>query len=72
MEHKKRIGETRLLPKVPKEKCLEQIFLEVSAKNKSAVAIYKKFGFENYETFPKNMKYKDGTYSDVIWMMKEL
>lgn len=72
MEHKKRIGETRLLPKATKEKGLEQITLEVSAKNKSAVALYKKFGFEIYGTFPKNMKYKDGTYSDVIWMMKEL
>ena len=57
MEHKKRIGETRLLPKAPKEKGLEQIFLEVSAENKRAVALYKKLGFEIYETSPKNMKH---------------
>ncbi len=72
MEYKKRICETRLLPKVLKEKCLEQIFLEVSAKSKRAVALYKKFDFGIYGTSPKNMKYKDGTYSDVIWKMKEL
>lgn len=60
------------LIEIAKEKGLEQITLEVSAENKRAVAIYKKFGFEIYGTFPKNMKYKDGTYSDVIWMMKEL
>ncbi len=57
MEHKKRIGETRFLLKAPKEKGLEQIFLEVSAKSKRAVALYKKLGFEIYETSPKNMKY---------------
>ena len=57
MEHKKRIGETRFLPKAPKEKGLEQIFLEISAKSKRAVAIYKKFGFGIYGTFPKVTKY---------------
>lgn len=57
---------------VAKEKGLEQIELEVVADNERAIALYKKMGFEIYGTMPNNMKYKDGTYADVYWMMKRL
>ena len=35
-----------------------------------AVSLYEKLGFKKYGTFPKNMKYSDGTYADAYWMMK--
>ena len=57
---------------IAKEKGLEQIELEVVADNERAIALYKKLGFQIYGTFPDNMKYKDGTYADVYWMMKKL
>ena len=54
------------------EKGFEQIELEVVEGNERALHLYKKLGFEVYGTFPKNMKYKDGTYADAYWMMKKL
>lgn len=36
------------------------------------IALYKKLGFKKYGTFPRNMKYSDGTYDSADWMMKEL
>lgn len=50
----------------------EQAELEVMAKNKPAIALYKKLGFQIYGTLPRNMKYKDGSYDDAYWMMKRL
>ena len=50
----------------------EQAELEVIADNKSAIALYEKFGFKIYGTFPDNMKYPDGSYVDAYWMMKKL
>lgn len=58
------------LLKIAKEKGIEQIELEVVCDNERAIALYKKMGFEIFGTFPKKMKYKDGTYADVYWMMK--
>lgn len=58
--------------KVAKEIGYEQVELEVMSKNTSAIALYEKLGFVKYGTFPDNMKYKDGTYDDAIWMMKKL
>ncbi len=55
-----------------KEKGIEQIELEVVADNKGAIALYRKMGFEIFGTLPNNMKYKDGSYADVYWMMKQL
>lgn len=57
---------------VARELGYEQAELEVAASNKSAIALYKKMGFQVYGTFPNNMKYKDGSYADCHWMMKKL
>ena len=50
----------------------EQAELEVVATNEPAVALYKTLGFEVYGRLPNNMKYQDGTYADMYWMMKKL
>lgn len=50
----------------------EQAELEVVSTNKSAIALYEKFGFIKYGVMPKNMKYSDGSYVSSDWMMKEL
>ena len=50
----------------------EQAELEVIAENKDAIAMYEKLGFEKFGTFPDNMKYADGSYTDAYWMMKKL
>lgn len=54
------------------ENGIEQVELEVAADNERAIALYQKLGFEVYGTMPRNMKYRDGTYADVYWMMKRL
>lgn len=50
----------------------EQAELEVISDNKNAIEMYRGLGFEKYGSFPKNMKYSDGTYADADWMMKRL
>lgn len=55
-----------------KEAGLEQMELEVVADNEKAIGLYRKMGFEVYGKFPSKMKYKDGTYADMYWMMKKL
>ncbi|MBR6536533.1 MAG: GNAT family N-acetyltransferase [Lachnospiraceae bacterium] len=57
---------------VAKEKGIEQMELEVVTRNERAIGLYQKMGFEIFGTMPDNMKYKDGTYADVYWMMKKL
>jgi Sortase and related acyltransferases len=57
---------------VARELGYEQAELEVAANNTSAIALYKKLGFQTYGTFPDNMKYADGSYTDMLWMMKKL
>ncbi len=51
---------------------LEQMELEVNADNYQAIHLYESLGFEIRGTFPNNMKYKDGTYADAHWMVKNL
>lgn len=50
----------------------EQLELEVAAANKGALALYQKLGFEIYGKFPDNLKYSDGSYDDIYWMMRRL
>lgn len=50
----------------------EQAELEVISDNKGAIALYEKLGFEKYGSFPKSVRYLDGTYADADWMMKTL
>lgn len=61
-----------MLLSIAKENGIEQMELEVVADNERAISLYKKMGFEVFGTFPDNMKYKDGTYADALWMMKKL
>ncbi len=55
-----------------KEAGYEQAELEVIAGNERAISLYKQLGFEEFGVFPDNIKYKDGSYADAVWMMKEL
>ncbi len=50
----------------------EQAELEVISDNKNAIEMYRGLGFEKYGSFPRSMKYSDGTYADAEWMMKRL
>ncbi len=50
----------------------EQAELEVVSSNQAAIRLYEKLGFKQYGVLPHNMKYRDGSYADCIWMMKEL
>lgn len=63
------IGE---LLKIAGEKGFEQVELEVVTDNERAIHLYRDMGFEICGTLPNNMKYKDGSYADVYWMMKKL
>ena len=60
------------LLEIAKDMGLEQIELEVVTENIRAVELYKSLGFEIYGTHPHDMKYSDGTYSDVYWMMRRV
>ena len=50
----------------------EQAELEVADGNDRAIALYESLGFCRFGTLPRNMKYADGSYRDVHWMMREL
>lgn len=50
----------------------EQAELQVMRKNAGAVSLYEKLGFRIYGILSNNMKYKDGSYDDACWMMKQL
>ena len=60
------------LIEIARAKGYEQMELEVIADNKKAISLYKKLGFEICGTLPNNMKYKDGSYADAYWMVKQL
>ena len=57
---------------IARQRGVEQLELEVAAANKGAVALYKKLGFEICGALPRNMKYPDGHYEDVLYMAKPL
>ena len=57
---------------VAKEFGYEQAELEVIRDNDNPIKLYETLGFNEYGTFPDNMKYVDGTYADAVWMMKKL
>ena len=50
----------------------EQAELEVVSANAPAVALYKKLGFETTGTIPRALKYRDGSYADFLFMVKDL
>ena len=50
----------------------EQAELTVAAENPRAIALYESLGFAEYARLPKQAKYRDGSYSDSLWMMKQL
>lgn len=50
----------------------EQAELEVVSTNAPAIALYKKLGFETTGTVPRALKYRDGTYADFLFMVREL
>jgi ribosomal protein S18 acetylase RimI-like enzyme len=55
-----------------KENGFEQIELGVITTNKSAIALYEKYGFETYGTLKHAQKLKDGSYQDLQMMVKFL
>lgn len=50
----------------------EQLELEVVAENERAIRLYEHFGFVEFARHPRKLKYRDGTYADMILMMLEL
>ena len=50
----------------------EQVELCVASKNDRAIKMYESFGFEQFGIMPRAMKYEDGTYMDMVSMVKFL
>lgn len=50
----------------------EQAELEVVSANAPAIGLYKKMGFAATGTIPHAFKYKDGSYGDNLFMVKDL
>lgn len=50
----------------------EQAELDVVSTNETAVRLYEKLGFKQYGVLPHSMKYRDASYADCVWMMKDL
>lgn len=50
----------------------EQAELEVVGRNERAIALYEKLGFERVGAMPHAMKHKDGSYDELIMMVKIL
>ena len=46
--------------------------MDVVSTNVPAVGLYRKLGFETTGTIPRALKYKDGTYADFFFMVKDL
>lgn len=50
----------------------EQIELEVVSANERAIRLYERMGFAEFARHPHKLKYRDGTYADMILMMRKL
>ena len=50
----------------------EQAELEVVSTNEAAVGLYKKFGFQVTGTIPRAFRYRDGSYANFLFMVKDL
>ena len=52
--------------------CVEQIELDVVSTNSAAIALYEKHGFVRYGLLERGMKYRDGSYADLLLMRLKL
>lgn len=50
----------------------EQAELDVASANAPAIALYRKLGFETVGTIPHGLKYRDGSYGDLLLMARSL
>lgn len=55
-----------------KEKGFEKIELEVHTDNVGAIALYRKFGFQEFGRYPHFFKYENGWYGDALYMVKDI
>ncbi len=55
-----------------KKTAVEQLELEVVGTNERAIALYERFGFVEFGRHPRKLKYRDGTYADMVLMMLDL
>lgn len=55
-----------------KKTALEQLELEAVSTNGRAISLYGRFGFVEFARHPRMMKYRDGTYADMVLMMLDL
>lgn len=62
----------RALTELAKEAGYEQMELEVACNNERAIALYRRFGFETVGRLPHAMKYRDGSYADLLVMVRRL
>ena len=49
-----------------------QVELGVHADNARAIRLYERFGFAEFGRHPRKLKYRDGTYADMVLMMLDL
>lgn len=51
---------------------IEKLELDVFSKNEKAIHLYNKYSFKVYNRIPNYSKYKDNSYDDLIYMVKDL
>lgn len=61
-----------ILLEAMEETGIEQIELDVVSANAAAIALYEKYGFSRYGLHERGMKYRDGSYADLLLMKLEL